>query len=453
MKISRAPFQIPSLPCRMTRAAIVVCGLVFTLTIGCGFSVETSLCGKFESAPLKEPIGDPPLLILLDPAQRFAVYHGSACAQSKEDGEEQIIKVQQALELPAFANRATVFLNGWKLKYLSKDHEIEGVGTIIGKIELARSTLTWQAAGIISDKNFDDAYEWCYHYTVIAWNDPAIDAAVDHGDAGKFCDSSSEVSNNFYYADNEGTTTALAAYSSFIQDLAFMSPGTVAVLPRGFGFKGDEENHLLQVAYTLDHSEEFVEQGRSYRKGFQQQTIPSTALASLADSGFVSWDSYVVFKDNEKRRGYGFGEMTSAIGGADVGVIQPPYSILPKEDTGPTTTCVSSGQPDILTREFTVENIPFECAIPMLTGWDLKYGCDDEQVTEMGIWIDEWSYLPGPQGGTLRYKVSSVLRDKDSQPEHVRSQKVAILGLGRLIDGQGVKGGASALGESSYEAR
>jgi hypothetical protein len=453
MKMSRVPFLIPSLHCQMTRAAILAGGLLLTLTIGCGFSVESDLCSQFEGAPLKEPVGEPPLLVLLDPAQRFAVYHGSACAQSKEDGEEKIIKVQQALELPAFANRATVFLNGWKLKYLSKDHEIQGVGTIIGKIELARNTLTWQAAGILADKNFDDAYEWCYHYTIIAWSDPAIDATVDHGDVDKFCDPSSAASNNFYYADNDGTTTALAAHSSFIQNLASMSPGTVAVLPRGFGFKGDEQHHLLQVAYNLDHSETFVEQGKQYKKGFQKLTIPSTTLASHADSGFVSWDSYVVFKDNDKRRGYGFGEMTSALGGADVGVIQPPYSILPKEDTGPTTTCVSSGQPDILTQEFTVENIPFECAIPMLTGWELKYGCDDEHVTEMGVWIDEWSYQLGPQGGTLRYKVSSVLRDKDSQPEHIRSQKVAILGLGHLMGGQGVKGAGAASGESSNEAQ
>lgn len=65
----------------------------------------------------------------------------------------------------------------------------------------------------------------------------------------------------------------------------------------------------------------------------------------------------------------------------------------------------------------------------MLTGWDLEYGCSDHHVTEMGIWIDEWSYTLGPLGGTLRYKVSSVLRDKDGDPEHGRTKKIAILGL------------------------
>ena len=68
----------------------------------------------------------------------------------------------------------------------------------------------------------------------------------------------------------------------------------------------------------------------------------------------------------------------------------------------------------------------------MLTGWELEYGCDDEHVTEMGIWIENWSYDLGPQGGTLRYTVSSVLRDKDSDPEHTRTKKVTILGLGPI---------------------
>jgi hypothetical protein len=429
MKLIRLSSPFPAFLPPAARAAIPAGFLAVILATACGFSPKSDLCSSFESAPLKDPIGDPPTQVLLDPTQRFAVYHGSACAESDEDDTENIIKVQQTLELPAFANRATVFLNGWKVKYLHKDHEVEGVGTLIGKIEMVRNTLNWQAAGILSDKNFDDAYEWCYHYTVIAWNDPAIDAVVDHDDASAFCKSSGGAADNFYFAPNDGTTTALASFSSFIQNLAFVARGNVAVLPRGFGFQGDTDHNLLQIAYNLDHSETFVEQEKKYRKAFDELTIPSTLLTSHADSGFVSWDAQAIFKDNDKRRDYLFGEMVSALGGTDVGVIQPPFSILPKEDTGPTTTCVSSGQGDVLTEEFTVENIPFECAVPMLTGWELKYGCDDEHVTEMGIWIEGWSYSLGPQGGTLRYTVSSVLRDKDSDPEHTRAKKVSILGL------------------------
>jgi hypothetical protein len=62
---------------------------------------------------------------------------------------------------------------------------------------------------------------------------------------------------------------------------------------------------------------------------------------------------------------------------------------------------------------------PFEFAIPMLTGWQLGYGqvdkgCDDARVTEIGIQIDEWNYekTPGAPAGTLRYKLSTAMRDK-----------------------------------------
>jgi hypothetical protein len=69
----------------------------------------------------------------------------------------------------------------------------------------------------------------------------------------------------------------------------------------------------------------------------------------------------------------------------------------------------------------------------MLTGWELGYLCDDEHVKEIGIWIDEWSYekAPGAPAGTLRYKLSSILKDKNDYPPHYRDHKVTILGLRR----------------------
>ncbi len=83
------------------------------------------------------------------------------------------------------------------------------------------------------------------------------------------------------------------------------------------------------------------------------------------------------------------------------------------------------------TEDFVIENLPFEYAIPMLTGWELRYLCDDENVKEIGIWIDRWSYVKDPAAptGRLSYTLSSVLRDKDDDPGHKRSHKVTILGL------------------------
>jgi hypothetical protein len=81
--------------------------------------------------------------------------------------------------------------------------------------------------------------------------------------------------------------------------------------------------------------------------------------------------------------------------------------------------------------EFVIENIPFQFAIPMLTGWDLQYACSDQHVKEIGIWIDRWKYEPpsGGVGGRLRYTVGSVLRDDDNNPDYAHNHKITILGL------------------------
>ena len=65
----------------------------------------------------------------------------------------------------------------------------------------------------------------------------------------------------------------------------------------------------------------------------------------------------------------------------------------------------------------------------MLTGWELAYGCrGDQHVSEIGIWIDEIQYDPNA-AGTLRYKLSSVLRDEDNKPGFLSNHKVTILGM------------------------
>jgi hypothetical protein len=90
----------------------------------------------------------------------------------------------------------------------------------------------------------------------------------------------------------------------------------------------------------------------------------------------------------------------------------------------------------------TVDRIGFEYAIPMLAGWQLGYGeavqgCDDEHIQEMGIWIDDWSYVKdaGSPTGTLHYKLSSVFRDDDSDPGKLEREKICVLAFKRAIPG------------------
>ena len=38
------------------------------------------------------------------------------------------------------------------------------------------------------------------------------------------------------------------------------------------------------------------------------------------------------------------------------------------------------------------DGLPYDVAIPVLTGWELSYGCDDAEVEEIGAWIGGFAY-------------------------------------------------------------
>jgi hypothetical protein len=266
---------------------------------------------------------------------------------------------------------------------------------------------------------------------VIGWNDAVLPLTVDHDDG---CISEGDPTvTNLFVADNTGTTSALTCYPSFLINPGFAAGKPVAILPRGFGFvwegifdsKPDDHN-LLQIAYSLDHSEVFAENGKAYRKEDKAVVLPLPNSASQAGSGIVTWETYAIYKDNDERRDYGFGEVVSGLAGTSLGVIQPPFCILPAEELEFGTGCITDIGA-LRTDEFVIEDIPFQFAIPMLTGWDLTYQCDDENVKEVGASLDTWSY--DRTTGTMRYTLSSVLRDGEDEPAHLINHKVTILGL------------------------
>ena len=219
----------------------------------------------------------------------------------------------------------------------------------------------------------------------------------------------------------------------------FAFKGGVAILPRGFDlgylnqgkvfpyacFDCPVDNHVLQMAYNLGHEERFIEQGKNYYGS--DPVLPSDA--SYVDLGFVSWETHWILKDDSLREDTGISEEFSALGGDDVGTIKPPFTILPKEDVGPFTGCINGGE-IIKTDEYVIENVPYEYAVPLLTGWDISEGCNDKDVKEIGVWLHDIEYekAPSASAGTLRYQVSSVFRDDDG-PSHSRRQNVSILGI------------------------
>lgn len=426
--------------------AFSVCLVLFcTLVLSCDFQDRSleyeffDVCNLAEFSKSQSATNTASSKVFEQP-NVMASYHGSACASSDNDGAEYMSIVDGSQELPDWATNATVFLNGWNTSYLHDDHHLRSLGTAIIKILIdtkdGKKILRWKTVGGIADKNFDDGYRFCYHYTVLAWNDSALDLVVNHEDA---CDRKGTAPsiNQVRRISEEAQTTV----SGFTVVPKLLRRVQASVLPRGFGFylRAQDDHHFLQLAYNLSQSETILENKR-YDVAHSESTVnPLASNTSRADSGrFVSWATQAIFKDEAESfrefndaDGYVFGEVVSGIGGKDVEIITPPFGIAAQISSGFLTGCLNPPGGNIITTEYTVTNIPYEKAIPVLTGWDLHYSCrKDHHVREAGIWISSWNYTKPPRSarGKLKYTLSRVLRDDEANSFEVL-HRVSILGL------------------------
>ncbi|HYU32359.1 MAG TPA: hypothetical protein VEW48_09355 [Thermoanaerobaculia bacterium] len=386
---------------------------------GCSFSPSgfinpDDLIPLMDDTPISMPTSAERTLVYESPGL-LAVFHGTTCAESNRSGEEIPLRIQEELVLPKELDQGTVLLNGYRLRYLEDDHHVAGLGTAIGRILIDKGVLRWEAGGVLSDHNFDDGYEWCYTYTVLAWNSLQLQATVDHGDM------------KHAFRDVAWTHgTALLPVPGYLSNPAWTGLDEVAVLPRGFGTVwAEDDHHLLQFAYKHDSGEVYIQGERKYGNG----TV--AAPDTQAGNGFVSWETTGFLKDDEQQRSHVVVDYVSGLGGRDVGLITPPFTVLPHEDAGIGCASLAGG---LHSEDFSVEAVPYEFAIPVLSGWDLAYVCGDEHVTEIGAWIPAWSWQPGTSsgGGTLRYTVASRLNDKDDFPDFYGRFQVKILGLRRI---------------------
>jgi hypothetical protein len=387
--------------------------------------IKESLIGKklFEIKQSEEKV--------LEDNGILIVIHGSACDDSDKPGEQDHVTIKGSSNLPQYVENATIFINGWYAKYLVQvDRHFGQLLASITDIQLTGSMLTWKATGSIAEKDFDTPFKWCYYYTVVGWNSKTIDAVVDHKDGQ--CSTAGKCSGNINFANSQNQIPPISFISSYAYNKTFASKKQVAILPRGFNFSYlpyfKTDKHLLQIAYNFDHSEKVIENPKHPEDDGHLDIPPLPNNTSRVGTGYVSWDTQTILKDNRDTRDYRFWEMFSAIGGNDVGIIVPPLTIRPRLK-GPMGCISYSG--GIETVERIVENIPFEYAIPVLSGWSLFYQCANEHVEAIGIWIHDVKYDKNPSDptGTLRYKISSILVDKDWKPGHHARHKVNILGL------------------------
>lgn len=431
-----------SLPLQGRSRVLLSASLIALFIPGCTFHHGgESVCERYQDIPLALLTAGTSHTVFETPGTIIAI-QGSGTATHTAGNSAGAIKVQQMLTVPRYASQALVFLNGWKLDYKGGDRHMLALGAAITEIHFDPKlhTLTWDALGLIRDNDGKAGYDFAYQFTVVAWNAANLNAFVDQGAINSqtldCSQTGGELPDNYFYATNSLTSTALSCFFTFLQNSSFPSSRPVAVLPRGFGFVWNDSDHnLFQIGYHMDHSETFAD-GRNYSKQGSQVPAPLPNLpASHVDSGFASWSPYAIFEDNDSRRDYTFAELVSGLAGNDVGVIQPPYSVLPVAADAPFlgifTTCGETPGSNTTSEDHVIENVQYQHAVPMLTGWNMQYLCDDKHVQHIGVQIDDWSYQPPANGigGILRYKVSSTLADDDSNRAHAITNRVTVLGL------------------------
>ncbi len=362
-----------------------------------------------DEVPFVESTSETVEEVLSSPGE-LSVYHGETCAVGP-----QTVKVRQHISIDRGFDQGTVLLNGYRLKYRDEQSWVRALATGIGSIDVQQGMLSWEAAGVLSDAAYDDVIEWCYTYTAIAWDSTRLAAMVDDDDP-------MHVFQDRPY--NSGS--ALRPIPGYLRNPAFIGSPEVAVLPRGFlaMFHGTS-HHLLQVAYHQDAGERFVEA----RKVFGNGETPQPGNVSVAAGDVVTWESTGLIKDKNSDNGETMAELVTGLAGPDVGIINPPFAVVPKADCG---SCGGAPSAGVETEEREVNGVPFQFAIPVLSSWELAYGINDESVRELGVWIPHWKWTQAPNGGSLSYTLSSILDNDDHWPFFVTRAQIKILGFRRL---------------------
>ncbi|MBM4244324.1 MAG: hypothetical protein FJ148_10980 [Deltaproteobacteria bacterium] len=417
-------------PAAALAATVVV---AITLLQACSFTA-----GQFQSpqdvydildeSQYVEPYAGDRWTVVDDPKLR--VEHGWACAAASSAASSEYIglRVGGFTRLPSGFD-GTVFLNGWHLEYQRTDHHVVGFGTSIFNIVQLNDVLVWNAGGVLSDKNGDDAYRWCYEYTTLAWArpepspivlKPRVDIQAIHSDPQA----------NLMYVD------------SVARDGVDKIPGsfrTTGKPPRGVLLAGfgssytDDDHHVLQIGFDLGKAK--VRRKR------------------------IKWKSDVVFRDNNGDDGTRSASIVSVLTGDSVNVFHPAGARVEGGDapvgyvsndlelaarsggSGIVGACL--GSPAERTVEMAIVTPPFTWAIPMLTGWDLGSPCRDNHLTHVGAWIEDFRYVrvPGESNGTLYYTIKTNFGDKDDIPGMLDRVQVDVLGI-NLLQSPGLDPGA-----------
>jgi len=343
---------------------------------------------------------------------KFILIEGSKCMQ--RDNGAEAATVLQWIEMPGYVDSATVVLNGWDLRYLQKDREVNSMKADIIHSKLVKSAgssfLVFEVQGKLDDQNRADAYEFCVFYSGFGYRSVWFDAAIEWDYNGI----EASVQQN-------KTQGAVATVENLGSKGTLKGNDVIAIIPRGFDFQFDDtfecelrfppckwadraDYRLLQAAYSL-----------------------SQTGASPNRDGSPYWVTQTIFKDNDTRT-HRVKTRAAQIRGSSVKLRADFLALNPR--AGKTATCRKNTDGIVRTQTFRINDLPYDYAVPMLTGWDLSYECEHQQVQRAGIWIHDIHF--NPEANSLEYKVSSILRDQDGAPSFNAAHRITVLGLNRL---------------------
>lgn len=342
---------------------------------------------------------------------KFILIEGSKCVQ-RNNGSETAA-VLQWIEMPSYVDSGTVVLNGWDLRYLHSEREVNSMRADITHSKLMKNAgsaiLMFEVQGKLDDQNRTEAYEFCVFYTGFgyhsAWFDATIESDYNGIDASTLQNNKQGAVATLENTGNKGTLKGNDA---------------IAIMPRGFDFRFDDtfacelrfppckwadraDYRLLQTAYSL-----------------------SQTGASPNQDGSPHWTTQVIFKDNSVRT-YWAKTRAAQIRGSSV-KLRPDFLALNPRSAN-TGNCRKNANGVVRTQTFHINDLPYDYVVPMLTGWDLSYECEHQHIQRVGIWIHDMRF--DPNSGSLEYKVSSILRDQDGAPGFNAAHRITVLGFNR----------------------
>lgn len=343
---------------------------------------------------------------------KFILIEGSQCMQ-RDNGVEPAT-VLAWIEIPSYVDNGTVVLNGWDLRYLHSAREVNSMRADITHSKLVKnagsSMLVFEAQGQLNDQNRNDAYEFCVFYSAFGYRSVWFDATIENDYSGiAVATLQNKAQGAVATLENTGNKGTLK------------NKDAIAIIPRGFDFQFDDtfecefrfppckwndrtDYPLLQAAYSLSQ----------------------TGVSPNPD-GSPHWITQAIFKDNSTRT-QRIKTRTALIRGSSIKLRADFLPLNPR--AGKTSPCRKNTDGVVRTQTFRITDLPYDFAVPMLTGWDLSYECEHQQVQRAGIWIHDVRF--DPDSNSMEYKVSSILRDQDGAPSFNAAHRITVLGLNRL---------------------